>query len=297
LIRLGQSFTTPHNQLCLSEQKKMDGFAEKLLPFTSSNLIWAMRLAQGYCLCLFTAVVMAALLNFNEGDQWLKGNTKGQKVGGNVLKTGGGTAFDECLWFTFTTLHGINFGEFTTKSSAGDTLISLVVAVSYWCSIFMAAIVMMSQLPGVKARSLLDLLKHMASVAWPSYLIVVSITFIFGYIVGPYAADGISNDPTNGSKSQHDKFNIIGIQWLWSVVHRAPYTGMWPDTPFGRTVTVPAGILSYLYPPYVLALIAIRRPTPTEHAELLAHMNAYPDEAMGPGYVVPASGPRELEMA
>merc|ERR1719198_2295200 len=91
------------------------------------------------------------------------------------------------------------------------------------------------------------------------------------------------------------KLNLLGVQWLWTVVHQAPLGDVWPDTPFGRCVTIPAGIISYLYPPYVLALIAIRRPTPTEHAELLAHMNAYPEEAMGPGYIVPASGPRELE--
>jgi hypothetical protein len=278
-----------------SEQEKMGEFQEKLFPFTSRNLVWAVRLAQGYCLCLFVAVVMAAFLNFNEGEKWMEGQTHGQKVSGGGIRRSG-TAFDECLWFTFTTLHGINFGEFAAKSTAGDWILSLVVAVSYWCAIFMAAIVMMSQLPGVKAQSLLDIVKHMASVAWPSYLIVVSLTFIFGYIVGPYAADGISQDPTcNGGCEK--KFNLIGIQWLWSVVHRAPYTGVWPDTPFGRVVTVPAGILSYLYPPYVLALIAIRRPTPTEHAELLAHMNAYPEQAMGPGYIVPASGPRELEKA
>jgi hypothetical protein len=234
---------------------------------------------------------MAAFLNYSEGEKW-KVQSNGQKMDPGAV-TKNGSAFDECFWFTITTLHGINQGEFVTKSTAGDWIVSLVVAVSYWCSIFMAAIVMMSQLPGVKPRSLFTMLTQMASVVWPSYLIVVILTCFFGYIVGPYVADGISADPTcqGGCEKQ---FNLLGFQWLWSLVHRAPYTGIFPDTPFGRVVTIPAGMISYLYPPYILALIAIRRPTPTEHSELLAHMNAYPEDAMGPGYIVPADGPREI---
>lgn len=272
----------------------METFSEKLFPFTARNTVWAVRLCQGYGLCLIIGVAMAALLNINEGEEWMKGETKGQKVNGNTVKGHGNSAFDECLWFTLTTLHGIGFGEFGTKSVGGDWIISLVVAVSYWCSIFMAAIVMMSQLPGVKPQSLVAMLKQMAGVVWPSYLIIVILTSIFGFLVGPYMEDGLSPDPAcNGSCEE--KFNLLGVQWLWSVVHRAPFGDVWPDTPFGRVVTVPAGVISYLYPPYVLALIAIRRPTPTEHAELLAHMNAYPEEAMGPGYIVPASGPRDMQ--
>mmetsp|Transcript_112250 Transcript_112250/g.210511 ORF Transcript_112250/g.210511 Transcript_112250/m.210511 type:complete len:282 (+) Transcript_112250:115-960(+) len=271
----------------------MEGFGEKLFPFTVRNRVWAVRLLQGYGLSVAIGAVLAAFLNFNEGDEWMKAADKGQKVAAHDIRVSG-TAFDECLWFTMTTLHGIGFGEFGTKSVGGDWIISLVVAVSYWCSIFMMAIVMMSQLPGVKAQSLLTMVKQMAGVAWPSYLIVVILTFIFGFIVGPYMEDGISPDPACKGSCEK-KFNLLGVQWLWSVVHRAPFGDVWPDTPFGRVVTVPAGMISYLYPPYVLALIAIRRPTPTEHAELLAHMNAYPDEAMGPGYIVPASGPRDLE--
>jgi hypothetical protein len=265
----------------------MDDFNQKLFPFSSKNTVWAVRLGQGYFLCVSVAVVMAALLNYSEGEQWMAAQDKGQKVGTNTINAHYASALDECLWFTMTAVHGISFGEFGTKSIAGDWIMSVVVAVSYWCSIFMAAIVMMSQLPGMKPRSLFTMLKHMASVVWPSYLIVVLLTFAFGYIVGPYAADGLSPDPACGGACEK-RFNLLGVQWLWSVVHRAPYGGVWPDTPFGRCVTIPAGIVSYLYPAYVLALIAIRRPTTTEHAELLAHMNASPEEAMGPGYIVPA---------
>lgn len=269
----------------------MDDFAFKVFPFRESNRIWAIRLFQGYLLIIVIGIVIAGLINFNEGDKWQHSTdlAKGQKV-----KVTGKTAFDEILWFVFTNIHGIDFGEFQPKSSSGDIFIAIVVAISYWGSIFMMAVVMMSQLPGIKPPTLWSMLISMGKVAWPSYAIFCAIAVCIGYIVGPYMADGISSDVTcAGACERH--FNLLGIQWLWHVMHRAPEPDIWPDTPFGRTVTVPTAALGYLYPPYVLALIAIRRPTPTEHAQLLAHMNAYPEAAMGPGYIVPPSGPREIQ--
>mmetsp|Transcript_4832 Transcript_4832/g.6856 ORF Transcript_4832/g.6856 Transcript_4832/m.6856 type:complete len:273 (+) Transcript_4832:99-917(+) len=266
-------------------------FASKLLPFRSGNRIWAVRLCQGYSVAMLIAIIMAALINAHEGELWMT-KDKGQKQ-----KAYGKTAFDECLWFTFTTLHGIQFGEFIPQSVAGDVLTSVVMAVSYWCVIFMAAIVMLSQLPGVKPQGLFSMISGMASIVWPSYAILVGIIFFAGYIVGPYAANGLSQDPRCGEKwNCENKFNLIGIQWLWSVIHRAPLGDIWPDKPFGRAITVPAAFISYLYPPYVLALIAIRRPTLAEHEQLLASINSYPEEAMGPGYVIPEEEMREVQM-
>jgi len=244
--------------------------------------VWAARLFQGYILCLVIALVLAGIINVLEGDQWMQA-TKGQKI-----REGGTYSFDQCLWFTFTVLHGVAFGDFMTKTTAGDYINAVSISVSYWCTIFMMAIVMMSQLPGVKPRGLFSMLSQMASAVWPSYLIVVSLTFLFGFIVGPYMADGLSPDPSC-SGSCEKKINLLGVQFLWSVVHRAPFGDVWPDTPFGRAVTIPAALVGYLYPPYVLALIAIRQPTASEHAKLLEHFQAHPEEAMGPGYIVPAS--------
>jgi hypothetical protein len=268
----------------------MDDYLWKLYPFHQGNRVWAVRLFQGYGLSLLVSAIMAVLLNAVEGDRW-KSNDHGQKV-----KAVGKSSLDECLWFTFTTLHGVGFGEFLPESTPGDWLTSVVVAVSYWCAIFMSAIVMLSQLPGVKPQSLFSMVSQMAYVVWPSYLVFVSLTVCFGFIVGPYIMDGLSADPSCNGPCEK-RFNAVGIQWLWSVMHRAPFGDVWPDTPFGRSVTIPAAVISYLYPPYVLALIAIRRPTPTEHAQLLAHMNAYPEEAMGPGYIVPPSGPRDVQLS
>lgn len=269
----------------------MDEFIWKLYPFKEGNRVWAVRLFQGYGFCIFVATVMAAILNYAEGDTW---ETSGPK---HKQRSYGKSAFDECLWFTVTTLHGIGFGEFMPGTTPGDFLTCIIVAVSYWGTIFMASIVMMSQLPGIKPQRFFEMLTHMASVVWPSYLVFVSLCFCFGFIVGPYMADGLSPDPSCKGGCERN-FNLIGIQWLWSVMHRAPFGDVWPDTPFGRCVTVPAGIISYLYPPYVLALLAIRRPSATEHAQLLEHMTSYPEEVMGPGYIVPsASGPREIQFS
>lgn len=239
---------------------------------------------------MLISIMMAALINVHEGERWMSAD-HGQKT-----KARGDTAFDEILWFTFTTLHGIQFGEFIPQSAAGDVLTSIVMATSYWCMIFMAAIVMLSQLPGVKAHGLLSMISGIAKIVWPSYAILVGIIVFTGFLVGPYAADGLSEDPRCGTtRNCENHFNLIGVQWLWSVIHRAPLGDIWPDKPFGRAITVPAAFISYLYPPYALALIAIRRPTLAEHEQLLASIHSYPQEAMGPGYIVPETEMREYD--
>jgi len=253
----------------------MDEVTWKLCPFRVGNRAWAVRLFQGYSLCLLIVVGLAMMLNALEGEDWMKAD-KGQRQ-----RATGRSAFDECLWFVFMTLHGIGFGEFMPEDTPGHVIAMLTVTMSYWCMIFMAAIVMLSQLPGAKAPSLFNVVMQIVNIVWPSYLIFVGIIIAIGFVIGPYVSDAPSgyNDAATG------------IYWYWCVMHRAPYGDIWPNSPFGRAVTVPAAVLSYLYPPYALALIAIRRPTPTEHAQLLAHMNAYPEEAMGPGYFVPPGGP------
>merc|ERR1719401_1339251 len=166
----------------------MEGLSQKLCPFTVRNWVWAKRLFQGYFLCLFMALLLAGAINVLEGEQWMEA-TKGQKI-----REGGVYSFDQCLWFTFTVLHGVAFGDFVTKTTAGDYLNAAAIAFSYWCTIFMMAIVMMSQLPGVKPKGLFSMLSQIASAVWPSYLVAVTLTFILGFIVGPYMADGISPD-------------------------------------------------------------------------------------------------------
>jgi hypothetical protein len=257
----------------------MDDVLWKLCPFRAGNRTWAVVLLQGYIICLATVGILAFALNFLEGDQWMIGDK------GATQRAYGDSALDECLWFTFMTLHGIGFGEFMPRQTAGHLIAMIAIQLCYWFMIFMMAIVLLSQLPGTKSPNLVSIIAHMARIAWPSYLLFTSLILFVGSILGPYLSDapsGWNDAPT-------------GIYWLWCVMHRAPYGDIWPNTPFARAVTVPAAIISYLYPPYVLAVIAVRRPTCAEHSELLEHYALHPDEAMGPGYIVPPTG-REVQM-
>merc|ERR1712048_474279 len=92
---------------------------------------------------------MAIMINGVEGEQWKHSKLiKGSVRNSFDPRHGSYGTFDEVLWFTMTTLHGVGFGEYVTVTTKGDYLAAVMVAVSYWCTIFMAAIIMLSQLPG-----------------------------------------------------------------------------------------------------------------------------------------------------
>merc|ERR1711957_630721 len=122
---------------------------------------------------------------------------------------------------------------------------------------------------------------------WPSYLIFVLIIVLAGSFLGPY----VSNAPSGRNDA------ATGIYWLWCVMHRAPFGDIWPNSVLGRGSAVVAALLGYMYPPYALALIAVRRPTDEEHEQLLEYLNTKPADAMGRGYVTPPSGGPEIQMS
>jgi hypothetical protein len=245
--------------------------------------MWAVVLLQGYVLCLVTVALLAIVLNALEGDEWVIADK------GASISAKGQSAMDECFWFTFMTLHGIGFGEFLPRRTLGHFIAALTIMLSYWFMIFMAGIVLMSQLPGIKSPNLPTILSQMVNVVWPSYAVFVALIVIVGSCMGPEISDAPYMPRSSNNYG-------TGIYWMWCVMHRAPYGDIWPDTPFGRTITVPAAIISYLYPPYVLAVIAVRRPSSAEHSQLLEHISMHPEEAMGPGYIAPPTG-REVQMS
>lgn len=258
----------------------MSDFLWKLFPFRSGNRMWVAVLFQGYGVCMVCAALLAGLLNAFEGERWMEADL------GASVRAFGDSALDECFWFEFTTFHGIGFGEFMPRHSAGHAIAMITIAMCYWFMIFMAAIVLLSQLPGAKTPSLCAVASQMASIVWPSYTVFILFIIGVGAFLGPYLSP---------APSGYNDY-ATGIYWLWCVMHRAPYGDIWPDTPFGRTATVPAAMISYLYPPYALALIAVRRPTASEHQQLLEHMNQHPEDALGPGYIVPSVA-REVQMS
>jgi len=245
----------------------------KLFPFRSGNRVWFFILLKAYLCIIFLGFCLACMLNAIEGKKWI-GTTS--HFGWGVVAHGD-TALDECFWYVFTTMHGINFGEFMARGVAGRLIAMFCCAIGYWFTIFMMSIVMISQLPGEKAPSLLGLTSRMVQALWPSYSVFLAVVLAVGSVVGPY----ISKDYEGGNKWP------TGMYWAWTVVHRTPYGDIFPDTTFGYTVTVPIACMGVLYMPYALACIAVRCPTAAQHKELIGRLRSNPEQALGSGYVEP----------
>merc|ERR1712093_652383 len=125
----------------------------------------------------------------------------------------------------------------------------------------------------------------MFNIVWPSYAVYLMLTVGVGGMMGPH----VSRHHAGHNDS------ATGVYWFWCVMHRAPYGDIWPNTPAGRTITAVGAIVSFLYPPYVLALIALRRPSAVEHEQLLDYFQEHPEDALGRGYIVPPTG-REIQL-
>lgn len=255
-----------------------DNFARniwKIAPFRAGNRHWLLLLLKAYITCLISCLLLACVLNSVEGKKWVDTDLRGHGV-----KARGNTALDECIWFVFTTVHGIGFGEFNARGVASRLIAMTCVSIGYWFTIFLLCVVMLSNLPGEHTPSLYSVTARMVSAVWPSYLVVLFLIVVCGSMCGPYVSDdpfGYNGWPT-------------GIYWLWTVVHRMPYGDIYPNTSFGRTLTVPAAILGLLYMPYALALVAMRCPTMEQHESLLGHLRKYPEQLLGRGYVIPKNG-------
>jgi len=248
----------------------------KLFPFRSGNRVWVLILLKAYFCCVLLGFCLACMLNAIEGKRWLKSTIKSEW--GVIAR--GDTALDECFWFVFTTMHGIGFGEFMARGAAGRLIAMFCCAIGYWFTIFMMSIIMFSQLPGEKAPTLYSVTSRMVGALWPSYSVFLALVLSVGAVVGPY----VSKDSQGyGSGNEWP----TGMYWAWTVVHRTPYGDIFPDTVFGRFVTVPIACMGVLYMPYALACIAVRCPNAEQHREIVGHLRGNPEDALGRGYVEP----------
>lgn len=262
----------------------VDNFATniwKIAPFRAGNRHWICLLLKSYITCLVSCLLLACVLNSVEGEKWVATDLRGHGVTAK-----GKTALDECIWFVFTTVHGIGFGEFNARGVVSRLIAMACVSIGYWFTIFLLSVVMLSNLPGERTPSLCSVTARMVSAVWPSYLVFLFLIVVCGAQCGPYVSDdpfGYNGWPT-------------GIYWLWTVAHRMPYGDIYPNTSFGRTLTVPAAIIGLLYMPYALALVALRCPTMEQHESLLGHLRKYPEQLLGRGYVIPKNGPDVREV-
>lgn len=245
----------------------------KLFPFRSGNRVWVIILLKAYFCCVLLGFCLACILNALEGNLWMH-SVKGSWG----VEAKGDTALDECFWFVFTTMHGIGFGEFMARGVTGRLIAMFCCAIGYWFTIFMMSIIMLSQLPGEKAPSLYSVTTRMVTALWPSYSVFLSVVLAVGSVVGPFVSkdhEGRNEWPT-------------GMYWAWTTVHRTPYGDVYPDTVFGRSITVPVACMGVLYMPYALACIAVRCPTKEQHRETVGRLRANPEDSLGRGYMQPA---------
>lgn len=256
-------------------QDFVDNFAEniwKIAPFREGNRAWFFVLIKAYVTCIMSCVLLACVLNSVEGERWVASDLRGEG-----LRANGETALDECFWFVFTTVHGIGFGEFNARGVASRLIAMACISLGYWFAIFLMCIVLLSNLPGEPVPTLCGVTCRMVSAVWPSYLVFIFLTVTSGSMVGPY----VSNDPWG-----HNEWPT-GIYYMWTTIHRMPYGDIWPETPFGRTMTVPAAIIGLLYMPYAMALVAVRCPSIEQHELLLGNLRKHPEQAFGRGYQAP----------
>lgn len=254
----------------------------KIAPFRAGNRMWLMVVIQAYAACLASCFLLACVLNSVEGEKWIANDLRGEGVTAK-----GNTAIDECFWFVFTTVHGIAMGEFNARGVASRLIAMACISIGYWFAIFLMCIVLLCNLPGERIPSFCGVAMRVLCAVWPSYLVFIFITVTVGSMMGPY----VSDDPYGDNEWP------TGIYWMWTVVHRMPYGDIWPETSFGRTMTVPAAILGMLYMPYAMALVAVRCPTLEQHESLLGHLRKNPDESFGRGYIAPkAAGTHDVVM-
>merc|ERR1719272_940246 len=166
-----------------------------------------MVLAKAYILCLVCCFLLACVMNSIEGKRWVEYDLRGEGK-----RATGDTALDECIWFVFTTVHGIAFGEFNARGVASRLIAMACVSIGYWFCIFLMCIVMLSNLPGEKVPSLYGVTARLVGAVWPSYLVFLAFTVSVGSLLGPY----VSADPFGRNEWP------TGIYWTWTVVHRMP---------------------------------------------------------------------------
>jgi hypothetical protein len=245
----------------------------KIAPFRAGNRGWILVIFKAYVACLCMCMGLACIINSIEGKKWLHEDVNGK----SWSRARGDFALDECIWYVVTTVHGIGFNEFNAHGKAARYVTCLCVSLGYWFVIFLLAAVLLSQLPGERTPSLYSVTARVVNAVWPSYSVFVLFTVVAGSTLGPYV-----------SEDQFDSNGMdTGVYFAWTVAHRMVYGDIYPDTPYGRGMTIVLAVTGLLYMPYALALVAVRAPTLGEHENLLGLLRKNPDSALGRGYIVP----------
>ena len=136
--------------------------------------------------------------------------------------------------------------------------------------------------------------KRILVLAWPSFAAVFMLILVVGAAMGAIVVtdrtecDDVSEgDDVSPSNCKYDYFG--GVYFTWCVVFRSTYGEIIPVNALSRILTAMLALIGLLYIPYVLALVAFRRPTPQQHSDLMERLSMSPMDhtLLGDGYMVP----------
>ena len=79
-----------------------------------------------------------------------------------------------------------------------------------------------------------------------------------------------NRDAVSPSDCPYDYFG--GVYFAWCVVFRSTYGEIIPASTLSRILTALLALVSLLYIPYVLALVAFRRPTRQQYSDFMERL-------------------------
>ena len=248
---------------------------ERLFPFQNRNRIWIIVLLKMYLFCMFLNLIIAAIL-------YGIGGTHGPNRDENDDNPN--MSYDECVWFVFTTFHSVAFGECILLSDGARFIGCFISLYGYFFQELSFCVILLSQLGGVRAPTVLSVPMRMCSMLWPSFLLYVVAVLSLGMGCTPFLNSG------NGSAGIRD-----GLYFGWCVAFGNPYGDLYPMNIQGRAITGLLDVISYLYRCYIIAIMALRKPTREEHETLLSvvasgkHEEESLAQLFGPGYIAPST--------
>lgn len=269
---------------------------QRIYPFKANNRIWTKQHIKAYLFCIAFILLLAIITSFVSGDESLTKHCEsahGKKDPQNVM-------FNQCyedgkfnqVWLFFCTFHGMTFGDYYPMSSFERTMISLCMFLGYHFLVLTMALVLLSQLTGEKEPTLISTPIRILKAEWPSLILVLVILMILSPIVVSLEEGMSSEEDPN-----HLQFNNFGTGFylLWCIFHKRPYGEVLPYTDAGKTVCAFVCLLGNLYQPYILALIAQRKPSLSEHLQLVDALRneTFDNSIFGSGYIVPGQEQEE----
>lgn len=259
--------------------------ARALFPFAGRNQKWAVIGLQVYLGASALALLLGGLLWAAEGGVW-------QTAGLGLVDADGATGGSAlgALWFGWLTLHGVSFGHLIPLTVAGRVLTLLLLLLGYLVrDVFALAVALLSQLAAEEEPALRPVLQRLLAAAWPSLPLFLLAAGILGALA---RAAGLTDDSLSElSEAGGSTSALLGPYYGWCVALRSPFGDLLPTSPGSRVLTGLLGVLGVFYPPYLLALVALRRLSPERYVALRTALQGdyFDVSLLGPGLLMPES--------